>query len=313
MPPGVTRDLIVVDNGSTDPTREVVEAFRARASFPVTYHREDREGHSVALNSGCRVATGDVIVFTDDDAFPDRGWLAAIHDSFVRRQADWVYGPVAPRWQSTPPPRWYGPFTSQLVACQDRGPEEFIANHYSQHFFGVNHACRRDKLFELGLYREDLGLLPGGQGFAGNDDELFYRALNAGCRLVYNPRVLVHHLIAPARNLKATHRANTRRAARHQAANLFNSTPASQAFLGIPRFYYRKPFVHLAGWLRGAVTLDPSRRFYHELQLTRFLTIIGCALRARGRAGRRAAPLSPTPMAPSGEKALVASGKEGAA
>ena len=42
VPPGVTRDLLVVDNGSSDHTPDVVEAFRRTAPFGVTYLREDR-------------------------------------------------------------------------------------------------------------------------------------------------------------------------------------------------------------------------------------------------------------------------------
>lgn len=289
VPAGATRDMIVVDNGSTDDTRGAVEAFAARAPFPVAYLREDREGHSVALNTGCRAARGDAIVFTDDDAFPDRGWLAAIHDTFARRAADWVYGPVVPRWESGAAPAWYGAHTAQLVACLDRGPTEFVATDPRQHFAGVNHACRRERLFELGLYREDLGIRPGRGSVAGNDDELFARALAAGCRLVYDPRVRVNHLIAPARCAKATHRRIVRLVANNQFHHLAEHPPAAPTLLGLPRYYFRKPAEHLGGWVRGLLTGDPSLRFHSELQFTRFATLIGRAARHRlSRRGRAA-------------------------
>jgi glycosyltransferase involved in cell wall biosynthesis len=294
MPKGVTRDMIVVDNGSTDSTREVVEAFRDRAPFRVIYHCEGQPGHSVALNSGSRAATGDVIVFTDDDAIPDPGWLAAIHDTFVRHDADWVYGPVVPRWESGEPPAWYGRHSAQYVACLDRGPVEFVAREPWQHFAGVNHACVREKLLALGLYREDLGLLPAGRSAVGNDDELFYRALTAGCRVVYNPKVLVHHMIHPSRCHKQTHRTNIRLAARNQYDYLLANPPGIPTVFGLPRYYYRQPFRHALGWLWGVVKRDPSLRFNSELQLIRFLTLIGAALRHRG-ARRADAPPCPAP------------------
>jgi glycosyltransferase involved in cell wall biosynthesis len=297
VPPGVTRDLLVVDNGSTDHTAAVVEAFRRTAPFPVTYLREDREGHSVALNAGCRAATGDVVVFTDDDAFPDPGWLAAAHDGFTRLGADWVYGPVVPRWTGGPAPAWYGPATAWLVACLDHGPAEFVATHPGQTFFGVNHAARRDRLFALGLYREDLGLLPGGKGRAGNDDDLFARALAAGYRLAYHPKMRVHHLIAPHRRRAALHRRVAAQVAQNQFRGLLADPPAGPTLLGLPRFYYRRLLAHAAGYVRGVLLADPALRFQSQLQLIRFVTLVRLAARRR-LAGRRAGP-HPNPAGPS--------------
>ena len=186
-----------------------------------------------------------------------------------------------PRWESGVQPSWYGPYTRQFVACVDYGFAEFVATDPHHHFAGVNHACRRDRLFALGLYREDLGIRPGRGSIAGNDDELFARAFRNGYRLVYNPRVCVHHLIAPSRSLKATHRRITRLVANNQYEHLRETPPAAPSMLGLPRYYYRKPIEHLAGWFRGLLARDPSRRFYNEIRLLRFATLIGRALQDR--------------------------------
>ena len=61
--------LVVVDNGSTDQTCEIVASFRA--SLPVTYVFEGRMGKNVALNTGLTHLEGDLAVFTDDDVFPN--------------------------------------------------------------------------------------------------------------------------------------------------------------------------------------------------------------------------------------------------
>jgi glycosyltransferase involved in cell wall biosynthesis len=288
----VTRDLLVVDNGSTDHTAAVVDAFRRTAPFPVAYLREDREGHSVALNAGCRAAAGEVVVFTDDDAFPDPGWLPAAHDGFVRLGADWVYGPVVPRWTGGPAPWWYGPETARLVACLDYGPAEFVAAHRGQTFFGVNHAARRDRLFALGLYREDLGLLPGGKGRAGNDDDLFARALAAGYRAVYHPGMAVEHLIAAHRRRADLHRRTAALVAANQFDGLLAEPPPPPTVLGLPRFFYRRAAGHLGGFVRGLLAGNPSLRFNSELELIRFGALVRRAVRhrlTRGRAARAGA------------------------
>jgi glycosyltransferase involved in cell wall biosynthesis len=281
VPKGVTRDLVVVDNGSIDRTAEAVEAFRKTAPFAVQYLREEREGHSIALNTGCRAATGDAIIFTDDDALPEQGWLMAIHDTFSRRDADWVYGPVYPEWENNRTPWWYGPYTRALVACLDYGPDEFVATEQAQSFFGVNHACRRDRLFTLGLYREDYGILPGRKGFTGNDEDLFTRAVKAGYRIVYQPQARVHHLIPAARSRAAYHREIAVVVAQNLFDQLRASPPLGPSFLGLPRYYYAMPIELAIGWLRGLVAGDGSVRFFNELRLLRFLTMIGCAVRYR--------------------------------
>ena len=69
--------LLVIDNGSTDNTRQVVEGFRRSA-----YLREIRPGQSSARNAGVAASTGDLIVFTDDDVVVDPGWLEALTEPF---------------------------------------------------------------------------------------------------------------------------------------------------------------------------------------------------------------------------------------
>src|SRR5262249_37984640 len=64
-------EVLVVDNGSTDTTRIVVEAAQRNFPAPLHYVYEGRAGKSHALNAGMARATGDILVFTDDDARPD--------------------------------------------------------------------------------------------------------------------------------------------------------------------------------------------------------------------------------------------------
>src|SRR5258708_10520813 len=65
--------LVVVDNGSTDRTREIVESFLT--VLPLTYVFEGNLGKSVALNTGLAHLAGDLAVFTDVDVFPSCVWL----------------------------------------------------------------------------------------------------------------------------------------------------------------------------------------------------------------------------------------------
>src|SRR4051794_36241597 len=68
-------EVIVVDNNSPDDTRQIVEA--AAPTFPsrLVYAFEREQGRSAALNRGFGLATGDIVVTTDDDVRVDPDWL----------------------------------------------------------------------------------------------------------------------------------------------------------------------------------------------------------------------------------------------
>ena len=75
-PPNGGWELIIVDNGSTDSTKEIVHAFQSR--LPLTYVFEPRLGKAVAQNNGLSRINGDLLVMTDDDALPRPDWLVQI-------------------------------------------------------------------------------------------------------------------------------------------------------------------------------------------------------------------------------------------
>ena len=60
--------LVIVDNGSNDNTKEIINEFLPL--LPITLLFEPRRGKNVALNTGLSHIEGDLIVFTDDDVLP---------------------------------------------------------------------------------------------------------------------------------------------------------------------------------------------------------------------------------------------------
>lgn len=78
-----TVELIVVDNGSTDATAELVTAFAATAPIPVRLVHEARTGLSFARNTGMAKARGDYFVFTDDDCRLDADYFSDLARHFA--------------------------------------------------------------------------------------------------------------------------------------------------------------------------------------------------------------------------------------
>lgn len=75
-------EVVVVDNNSSDNTKEVVENFNH--GFNVIYVLEPRQGTSTARNTGIKKASGDIVVFIDDDCVADREWLHHLELPFLR-------------------------------------------------------------------------------------------------------------------------------------------------------------------------------------------------------------------------------------
>jgi len=69
-------EVIVVDNGSSDGTRALVEA-RAGGNLPVRYVGEPDPNRAKARNRGAAAARGDYLLFCDDDVLLPEGWVAA--------------------------------------------------------------------------------------------------------------------------------------------------------------------------------------------------------------------------------------------
>lgn len=75
-------EVIVVDNTSTDNTKEIVLSFRNKLNIKYIY--EKRRGIPYARNTGVKNATKDIIAFTDDDCVADRNWLKYLEIPFIK-------------------------------------------------------------------------------------------------------------------------------------------------------------------------------------------------------------------------------------
>ena len=95
--PGIEYEVIIVDNNSTDRTRQIAEEFIA-GDRRFRYLFESRQGLSYARNAGIRAARADAFSFTDDDVEVSTNWIYHLYRALARYpEAEFIGGRVLPR------------------------------------------------------------------------------------------------------------------------------------------------------------------------------------------------------------------------
>lgn len=198
-------EMVVVDNNSSDTTKETVRRFGETSSVPVRYEFEPRLGQSFARNSGIEVAKGAVILFTDDDILPDRDWVSGMLSALTADRLDGVGGRVLPQWEA-PLPGWLSarPDLLSWLALVEEDTRCLLEYPLSltRRIVGASMAFRREVFEEFGLFQTSLGHR--GRRFYGQEEvEFIHRLLRKGRRIGYDPSVVVHHRIGASRLCKS--------------------------------------------------------------------------------------------------------------
>jgi succinoglycan biosynthesis protein ExoM len=96
-------DIVVVDNDSERSAESTVRSFQLRRDIETIYDCEPERNISMTRNRAIRNAVGNLIAFVDDDEYPVQGWLADLHRTLKRNEADGVLGPVLPEFPAGAP------------------------------------------------------------------------------------------------------------------------------------------------------------------------------------------------------------------
>ena len=176
-------EIVVVDNGSTDNTQAVIEAFRAETPASLTVVVEARPGTGHAHNCGWQTAQGEIVSFTDDDCYPAPDFLQMTQVCFATDpQLGFLGGRVLLH-----DPADYKITVQENTARHDFAPGAFIAPGL---ILGANNAFRRAALMAINGFDPAFGA---GTPFPCEDVDVLARISAAGWRGAYDPRPLVYH------------------------------------------------------------------------------------------------------------------------
>lgn len=131
-------EVIVVNDGSSDDTPQIARSFAKVRLIDI-----ENGGLSAARNIGMRAATGEIVAYLDDDAYPDPHWLYYLAAAFRRSSHVAIGGP------NIPPPG--DGAIAECVANAPGGPiHVLLTDELAEHIPGCNFAVRRAALEKIG-------------------------------------------------------------------------------------------------------------------------------------------------------------------
>jgi glycosyltransferase involved in cell wall biosynthesis len=245
IPDGYQCSLTVVDNASTDGTADLVKSLTL-GNMPLRYLLEPRRGKGYAYNSGIASATGDILLFTDDDVRPPQDWLKGMCGPIVCGEADAVAGgltlapPLHRPWMKNEHLGW--------LASTERLPADAVIP-----LIGANMAFSRRVLERVPGFDVELG--PGAKGHA--DDTLYsYQLEKAGYRLVMALGTAAEHHLQSARLTRKSFAAQAKKRGEFNAylVRHWSHSEPSRPALTLARAWaalWARRLLHLPEWLRS--------------------------------------------------------------
>jgi cellulose synthase/poly-beta-1,6-N-acetylglucosamine synthase-like glycosyltransferase len=309
VPAGWRCEVLIVDNASTDDTRQSV--LDRIPSYPLSlrYLCEPTPGKSNAMNTGIAAANGTVLACTDDDVRVTVNWLQTACQPLLDDRCEHTYtgGPVRPIW-SGPCPDWFPRTASNLwgtIAILDYGPQPFVFEDQHKVPLGANFAIRRDLIERVGGFVPALGRSTTRTMLGQELPELFRRARAAGARGLYVPEMEVFHHI-PAGRLtpsycrrwwfgKGVSRARVDRM--HPLTELGVDLRRTRHVARVPRFMFGDAARDLGRWIVALVRRDFTERVCIESRLCYFLCYVWERQRERWQSTGSAAPPAIAPRA----------------
>ena len=170
--PQAQLQLLIVDNGSHDDTRAIIQTYAPRVEYLV----EPKRGRAAARNRGILHVRSEYIAFTDADCVVEHAWLGAL----VEPLRDETVGIVGGAIRAMYPCNAIEQFGERI-----HDHEKAICEYKPPYVATSNWASPRAVLIETGLFDETL--------VRGSDTDLAWRIVQHGERVVYQSNAVIYH------------------------------------------------------------------------------------------------------------------------
>ena len=188
-------EVIIVDNNSTDNTKEVYAQWRhTNTNGQFTFISEMQQGASFARNTGAAIAKGEWVCFMDDDAVATTDYVKNI----IKHIQDQPFivgfgGRIIPKYIPGEP-KWMSYYVSSLVGNFDYAPTA-CAFENGKYPLESNMIVKKSVYDQIGGFNVNLPGVVGTLRIGGEGKELFYKIIALGHTIYYDPSICVHHVV----------------------------------------------------------------------------------------------------------------------
>ncbi|MBI3194914.1 MAG: glycosyltransferase family 2 protein [Ignavibacteriae bacterium] len=165
-------EVLIVDDGSTDETQEVVHQFKDKSKLSILYLRQNNLGPGSARNTAAQKASGVILAFTEDDVLIENNWLEKASKYFQ---------------------------DESLAGCEGRTtiqnstrPLRIMEQHNHLGFLPCNLFIRKNVFFEIGGYSTEY-FDTNTKLYFREDADFGYRLIEGGLKFVYADDIVVSH------------------------------------------------------------------------------------------------------------------------
>ena len=188
-------EVIIVDNNSTDNTKDVYAQWRhTNTNGQFTFIGETKQGASFARNTGATIAKGEWVCFMDDDAVATPNYVENIL-KHIQDKPDAVGfgGRIIPKYIPSEP-KWMSYYVSSLVGNFNYAPIA-CAFENGKYPLESNMIVKKSVYDQIGGFNVNLPGVVGTLRIGGEGKELFYKILALGHIIYYDPTICVHHVV----------------------------------------------------------------------------------------------------------------------
>jgi glucosyl-dolichyl phosphate glucuronosyltransferase len=196
--PKLKWELVLVNNNCSDDTEEVINEYKNY--LPIVCVKEPIQGLSRARNAGLRAASGNLVIFTDDDVTPCKEWISIYWSAYLDSPTGYFWGgPIESEFEGEKPDEELLYYAPPSVQGLDFGNIQKIIES-DELFVSANWSCPKKILLEVGGFDESLGLNAfSSKKTCGEESDLMLRLKTKGFKGFYLPEAKIKHFVTKSK------------------------------------------------------------------------------------------------------------------